>query len=140
MTTKKKFYEKGLRFTCRGSGKCCATRGKYAYVYASFNDRKRIAALLGMSEQAFRARFTKKSDGRYHLHDGGKDCPFFQERRCTVYEARPRQCRTWPFWPENMDATVWEKEVLSYCPGAGTGRLYKAEEIEEILKRGGEVK
>eukprot|EP00961_Rhodomonas_salina_P046921 629705-Rhodomonas_salina.2 len=21
---------------------------------------------------------------------------------CSLYEARPKQCRTWPFWPENL--------------------------------------
>ena len=25
-------------------------------------------------------------------------------RACTVYPVRPLQCRTWPFWPENLSS------------------------------------
>jgi hypothetical protein len=79
--------------------------------------------------------FTKKVDGLYELRYTGKDCPFLQDYRCAVYEARPWQCRTWPFWPENMNSAVWEKEVSPWCPGAGKGRLYTAVEIDEILAK-----
>jgi Fe-S-cluster containining protein len=129
----KSFFKDGIRFECQGSGKCCITRGKYGYVYVSFKDRKRLAAYLGISADTFTAKYAKKTDDRYHLKNIDKDCLFYQENRCTVYDARPWQCRTWPFWPENMNRTVWEQEVASYCPGVGKGRLYSAEEIEEIL-------
>ena len=39
------------------------------------------------------------------------DCVFFdgEQRKCTVYEARPRQCRTWPFWDSNLRSVeAWE--------------------------------
>jgi Fe-S-cluster containining protein len=33
----------------------------------------------------------------------GEDaCAFLDGARCTVYEARPTQCRTFPFWKENL--------------------------------------
>ncbi len=131
----KDFYAQGLRFACRGEGKCCESRGKYGYVYLSFKDRRRLASHLGLSLARFQEQYVKKEDGLYQLRYTGKDCPFYCQNRCSVYEARPWQCRTWPFWPENMNATVWEQEVLTWCPGAGTGRLYRAEEIEEILKK-----
>jgi hypothetical protein len=38
-----------------------------------------------------------------------------------------------------MNSVVWEKEVASWCPGAGRGRLYSAEEIEDILAKKKEV-
>lgn len=139
MTKGKQFYKEGLRFDCQGDGKCCKTRGKYGYVYLSFSDRRRLAAHLKLSLTVFTAAYTKKVDGLYELQYTGKDCPFLQDNRCKVYEARPWQCRTWPFWPENMDAAVWEKEVLSWCPGAGKGRLYTAEEIEKIIAKKKEV-
>ena len=88
-----------------------------------------------MSTTEFTATFTRKADGLYELNYTGKDCPFLQDHRCQVYEARPWQCRTWPFWPENMNSVVWEKEVASWCPGAGKGRLYTAEEIADILAK-----
>ena len=131
----KEFYSRGLRFACTGDGRCCESRGEYGYVYLSFNDRRRLAAHLGLTLTQFQSRYIRKEGGHYRLRYTGKDCPFYQERRCSVYEARPWQCRTWPFWPENMNSRVWEQEVLSWCPGAGTGRLYTGREIEEILAK-----
>ena len=131
----KHFYKDGIRFECQGEGRCCVTRGSYGYVYLSFRDRRRLAAHFRMSTTEFTNAFTKKVDGLYELRYAGKDCPFLQANRCRVYEARPWQCRTWPFWPENMNNLVWEKEVSSWCPGAGRGRLYTAVEIEEILAK-----
>lgn len=133
MTGKRKFYHQGLRFQCKGDGRCCLSRGRYGYVYLSFNDRRRLAERFNMTTSAFTAGYAKKEDGLYHLIYPDKDCPFLSDKRCSVYDARPRQCRTWPFWPENMNKTVWEREVLPWCPGAGNGRLYTAQEIEEIL-------
>lgn len=134
MSRGKRFYREGIRFECQGDGKCCVTRGAYGYVYLSFNDRRRLAAHLGLSGLEFTTKYTKKVDGLYELQYTGKDCPFLKQGRCEVYKARPNQCRTWPFWPENMDTAVWERDVASWCAGVGRGRLYTAEEIEEILK------
>jgi Fe-S-cluster containining protein len=129
------FYREGIRFECRGEGNCCVTRGKYGYVYLSFNDRKRLAAHFNLTTQEFTERYTRKSDGMYELKYTDKDCPFFTDNLCSVYKARPWQCRTWPFWPENMNEAVWEREVAPYCPGVGRGRLYSAEEISDILAK-----
>jgi Fe-S-cluster containining protein len=131
----KRFYRNGIRFACQGDGKCCKTRGKYGYVYVSFNDRRRLAAFFHLSLSEFTARYTKKTDGQYELKYTGQDCPFFEDNRCVVYVARPWQCRTWPFWPENMNETVWEEDVAPYCPGVGKGKLYSAEVIEDILRK-----
>jgi Fe-S-cluster containining protein len=131
----KQFYKNGIRFACKGDGKCCVTRGKYGYVYLSFNDRRRLAAHFQLPLAEFTAKYTKKVDGLYELVYTDKDCPFLKQNRCDVYAARPWQCRTWPFWPENMDSDVWEREVAPSCPGVGEGGLYSAAEIEEILAK-----
>jgi Fe-S-cluster containining protein len=60
---------------------------------------------------------------------------FLDGVRCSVYRARPEQCRTWPFWPENMSERVWTKEVKRDCPGIGIGRLHSPREIERELAR-----
>ena len=129
----KRFFANGIRFECQGEGRCCVSRGNYGYVYLSFNDRRRLATHFGISAAEFTAKYTIKEDGLFQLKYHDKDCPFLSDNGCSVYEARPWQCRTWPFWPENMDSGVWEKEVATWCPGAGKGRLYSAGEIEEIL-------
>src|SRR5574337_76356 len=135
MVSRKKFYAEGIRFECQADGKCCVSRGGYSYVYLSFNDRKRLAAGLGLTVPEFTKRYAEKEDGSYQLKYPDKDCPFFRDNQCEVYLFRPWQCRTWPFWPENMSKRVWEREVASYCPGIGKGRLYSAREIEEIMAK-----
>ena len=58
---------------------------------------------------------------------------FLKNKKCSVYEARPTQCRTWPFWPEVMNAKSWKTEVESFCPGVGKGPLWSKTEIEKIM-------
>lgn len=61
------------------------------------------------------------------------DCVFFnnETRRCEVYTSRPRQCRTWPFWDSNLkDQDAWEA-TCDECPGAGRGKLYDIDHIEQ---------
>lgn len=131
----KQFYQDGIRFECQGDGGCCITRGRYGYVYLSFNDRRRLAGHLNMSLTEFTAIYTKKIDGLYELKYNNKDCPFLKNNKCDVYDSRPWQCRTWPFWPENMNSVVWGQEVVPTCPGVGRGKLFSAKEIEDILKK-----
>jgi Fe-S-cluster containining protein len=59
---------------------------------------------------------------------------FLKNKQCSVYEARPNQCRTWPFWPEVMNAKSWKKDVADFCPGVGKGPVIPAKEIERQLK------
>jgi Fe-S-cluster containining protein len=60
------------------------------------------------------------------------DCIFWKNG-CSVYEARPLQCRTFPFWPSILrSAGSWE--AVS-CPGRGKGALHSMKEIECTLAR-----
>ena len=63
------------------------------------------------------------------------NCLFLINDRCSVYKARPIQCRTWPFWNENMNAKTWNKEIALFCPGIGKGRKYTKESILKILEK-----
>ncbi len=135
----KPFYQEGIRFECQGSGKCCTSRGSYGYVYLTLEDRKRFADYFGLSTAQFTRQYCNTKDGHVFLKDppeASGDCIFLEDgNRCGTYEARPGQCRTWPFWPENMKAKIWRREIASFCPGVGKGRLHTREEIEEILKQ-----
>jgi Fe-S-cluster containining protein len=128
-----KFYGEGIRFECQGSGKCCTSRGAYGFVYVSTEDRKRFAKFFGLTAAAFTRKYCKTTDGHVHLKNPEADCSFLRGKRCGVYEARPSQCRSWPFWPENMNAKAWTKEVKSFCPGVGKGKVFAKEEIEAIM-------
>ena len=49
----------------------------------------------------------------------------------SLYDARPMQCRTWPFWPENLTSRrVWEAtKRRTPCPGMGQGPVVPIERI-----------
>jgi uncharacterized protein len=130
----RRFWDSGIRFECKGTGKCCMSRGSYGYVYLTLEDRRLLARHLGISTSSFTRRYCKMTGGYYHLNDPKSACQFLREKSCTVYEARPTQCRTWPFWPENMNARTWNTEIKSFCPGVGKGKLYTKEEIQELLE------
>jgi Fe-S-cluster containining protein len=129
-----KLFKDGIRFECQGSGRCCVSRGSYGYVYLSLADRKRMAATLGLRCNVFTRRYCEKKFGLFHLKSPEKDCHFLEDNKCTVYEGRPTQCRTWPFWPENLNARTWNFEVSNYCAGIGKGKLYSPEEILRIVE------
>jgi Fe-S-cluster containining protein len=146
---RKPFYAEGIRFECQGSGRCCTSRGSYGYVYLTEKDQKRFAKYFKLTRAQFLKQYCKEHQGWQALKDPDElgiknhpkgDCVFLEGgNRCGVYEARPEHCRTWPFWPENMTPKAWNKEVASYCPGVGKGRLYSYDEIQEILKKDQEV-
>lgn len=95
-----------------------------------------MADHLGLSELAFREAYCTEEDGWTVLKSDHPRCPFLGAgNRCDVYPVRPMQCRTWPFWKENLKREVWQDEVLKTCPGAGTGKLYSRAEVEQIAKR-----
>ena len=130
----KKWWENGVQFECQGSGKCCVSHGEYGFVYLTPKDRIRLAQHLGMTTPQFTRQHCEKNDGYFHLIDGEDNrCIFLKDKKCSIYEARPTQCRTWPFWPEVMDAKTWKKEVATFCPGVGKGKLWSKEEIQAAL-------
>ncbi len=130
-----RFYESGLRFHCRGTGGCCHGGGGYGYVYLSLEDRQRLARHLGLAAPVFTRRYCVHDGDDVHLAHPERDCQFLDGVRCRVYAARPLQCRTWPFWPENLSSPEAWKEAAARCPGIGQGRLYDAEEIAAILEQ-----
>jgi len=126
------WYQDGLRFKCSQCGDCCT--GAPGYVWVNKEEITQLATLVGMDDiEAFRDKYVRKVGIRESLReyaDGA--CVFFdtEARKCTVYEARPRQCRTWPFWDSNVrDEEAWAR-TCEVCPGSGKGKLYTIEQID----------
>ena len=64
------------------------------------------------------------------------DCIFLTKNGCSIYEGRPSQCRTYPFWESIVESRAnWESEGKS-CPGIGKGRKISRKEIEKELEKG----
>lgn len=61
------------------------------------------------------------------------DCVFWRDGGCSVYEDRPTQCRTYPFWEHIVaDSAGWDRERRE-CPGIDIGRRYSFFEIRNKL-------
>ncbi len=124
--------EKGIRFECQGSGNCCVSRGTYGFVYLSKKDIKKLSIGFKTTEQNFVKNYCQKTDGFIHLKELKKNngnCIFLKDNKCTVYKLRPIQCRTWPFWPENMNTKTWNNDIAKNCPGVGKGKIKTKKEI-----------
>ncbi len=130
------WWSQGVRFECTGSGKCCTSHGEYGYVFLTLEDRQRFAKFFQMRTSDFSRKYCARTKGVWHLRErpNNPDCLFLEKKRCQVYEARPTQCRTWPFWPETMDAKTWKKEVVTFCPGVGKGPVRPASEIRATIE------
>jgi len=130
------WYRDGLPFTCSQCGDCCT--GPPGVVWASEEELLEIAEYLGKPIGEIRLFHTRIVRGRVSLTEfANGDCTFFdsKSRKCTVYPARPVQCRTWPFWNSHLASETAWKKVCDVCPGAGVGAFFSLEQIEERAKR-----
>lgn len=130
------WYADGLQFSCTGCGDCCT--GGEGYVWVNEQEMQAIADAIGEPDlEKFKQNFARKVGIRYSLKEySNGDCYFFDNktRGCQVYEARPRQCKTWPFWQSNLKSPEEWEETCRGCKGSGQGRLYSLEQIEKQRK------
>ena len=149
-----KLLENGIEFSCQMCGACC--RGfKEGEVYLYKDDIARLAKLLNLTSKARLREFAKEylkvvSDSFFWKEPGaaraktyryktlgfkftGDDehCHFLEDNECTIHEARPFQCRCFPFWQMLVSNS---KNFVNYskkCPGLKVlkGKHYTREEI-----------
>ena len=135
----KPWYTSGLSFECTQCGDCCSGPGE-GYVWVTPQEIISLAASIGMSDrlEEFEHKFTRQVGTQTSLveySDG--DCIFLdpKSRHCTVYQARPVQCRTWPFWKSNVKTPKAWSQAAKSCPGCNQGRLYTLVEINTSLSK-----
>jgi Fe-S-cluster containining protein len=129
------WYKDGLQFSCSQCGDCCS--GAPGYVWVNNEEIAAMAALVGMTADAFEEQYVRQVGIRKSLKEfASGDCIFLDpvKRGCTIYDARPRQCRTWPFWDSNLKSPADWAHTCEVCPGSGKGKLYQLEQIEEQRK------
>jgi Fe-S-cluster containining protein len=132
-----RFYAQGLRFECTRCSRCC--RHSPGYVFLSHEDLSRLAEAKALSPRQFFDQYCREVDlygiVRISLRERDNyDCILWQEGGCSVYSARPVQCRSYPFWSANLSSPQSWAAVSEECPGAGQGRLFSAEEIDAWLE------
>jgi Fe-S-cluster containining protein len=126
----KPWFQKGLRFECSQCGDCCT--GAPGFVWVNHEETEALAKHLGMTLVDFEGAYVRQVGIRKSLIEyANGDCVFFDPnaRQCTVYGARPRQCRTWPFWQSNVRTPEAWKETCQACPGSGKGKLHAVEHV-----------
>ena len=101
---------------------------------------EKLASRLGIAVDEFERKYTRKVGIRRSLVEfPNGDCVFFDNktRKCQVYEDRPRQCRTWPFWESNIRSEEAWRKTCEICPGSGKGQLVP---VEEVLRQAAVLK
>ncbi len=130
----KPWYAAGLCFECKPDcGACCTDHADYAYVYLEGDDVDRLVEYLGMDEEEFFARYTDLDECYLVLRMDSPDCPFLDGKRCSVYPARPTQCRTFPFWRESLESKRNWVRLLEFCPGIDQGSRHSLKVIRASL-------
>jgi hypothetical protein len=123
----KPFFADGLRFRCTRCSACC--RYDPGFVFLSRTDADALADFFRMDYSSFvqvYCRWVPAGGGVEYLslkEKSNYDCFLWGERGCSAYEARPLQCRTFPFW---------ESITAADCPGIGQGPLIPREEIDRL--------
>ena len=124
------WFKDGLRFQCTGCGDCCT--GAPGYVWVNAEEIAALAERLEMDVDRFERKYVRRVGVRRSLVEfPNGDCVFFdtESRKCTVYEQRPRQCKTWPFWDSNLRTPEKWQETCEVCPGSGRGKQIGVDEI-----------
>ena len=116
-------------------------------MFLSEKDLSRLAERFGGDLSAFVekwCRWVPYTPGRQRLSLREKpnlDCVFWdgssspgENGGCSVYGARPLQCRTYPFWDSVVSSKGAWDGMAAHCPGMNSGRLHSGEEIDGHLR------
>lgn len=101
-----------------------------------------MAARLGVGVAEFMERFTHHTPAGRSLREVpgglGLDCILLDrdsepgKALCRVYQDRPSQCRTWPFWTHNLSSERAWRQAARTCPGIDRGTHYTPLQIRVI--------
>jgi len=109
---------KKIGFTCRMCAECCSGPDNEVMVTPDEIEVLMQASGLFFSEIAepYPEWFPKKDGGRFTLgwilkRGQNGNCMFLKDMHCSVYQARPHICRTYPFMLNNGEL------IISECKG-----------------------
>jgi Fe-S-cluster containining protein len=132
------FYrEQSIHFECSGCGRCCFGHPDEHYIELAPGEARNIRQFLGMDKKPFKRDYLVQLPGigeGLRINSQGRCVLLDENSRCSVYKVRPRQCMTYPFWPELMhSAEAWHAEAAR-CEGINQGEVVPLTMIEKQLK------
>ena len=107
-------------------GRCCT--GESGNIFATTKEFEIMAEHLKLSMGEFIENYLLKVGNRFSLqevrYNDSYDCIFFDRTigGCTVYEVRPTQCRTFPFWDYFK---TYPQDLATECPGITFDKINK---------------
>lgn len=125
------FEDEALRFECTQCGACCERPG---VIYMEDEDIARIAEHLKISVEEVQSEMLTQEGGLWVIKvTRSRQCRFYVDKKCTIHDIKPLQCKSYPFWPENVCTRADWLEVKPDCEGIDKGRSYDAETVRRIL-------
>ncbi len=111
------WYKEGLRFKCTECGQCCT--GAPGYVWLTDEDIDQLTKGLKISREDFLKKYTRTVNGRISLIEDPEtfDCVFLKDNKCSQYKTRPKQCRTFPWWKDNLRSKAAWENTAKRCEG-----------------------
>jgi len=100
------------------AGRCCT--GESGYIYVTKTEIENIAKLLNLSVEEFVKDYLFKKGYKYSIKElkfgDSYECVFYnrESNGCNIYNTRPKQCRTFPFWDYYKNRI---DELKLECPG-----------------------
>lgn len=109
-------FEASVCDACEGN--CCI--GESGYIWINQSEIKVLAKHLNLDVEELVFKHLRKIGYKYSIKElqiakDNYSCMFFdlEKKQCSVYEARPRQCKTFPFW-DYFKTNI--EEVKNECP------------------------
>ncbi len=109
-------FDSSACYTCEG--RCCT--GESGYIFVSKVEIEKICKLLNLEIRDFVENYLFKKGYKYSIKElktgDSYECIFYDRemKGCKIYEARPSQCISFPFWEYYKSR---EDELVRECPG-----------------------
>ncbi len=129
------FFDRGIKFECLQCGGCCT--GDPGVVYVTGHENEKIAEFLSLPPIHFIRKYLYPHKDGYSIDEDDSGRCLFYQGKCLIYPVRPLQCRTFPFWLDNLRSEKKWRQIENVCPGMGGGKVFTKGEILEILWHSG---
>lgn len=98
---------------CTACAKCC----RALVIAPDYKDVSELAVRVELTTQEFKKKYMRV-DGEGDLVFRQRPCPFLASQRCTVYESRPKLCRSYPYLdqPRFVDHLNRTLRNVHVCP------------------------